>query len=327
MENQEVNIQESRWLVFLKESLLVLVLGLAIWLPRGYSLEKFVSTDEIPWLVRSANFYFALGQRDFNATFQNGTPGVTTMWVNTIAFLIENPEYRGFGQGYFDSFLTFERFADSQGIDSHAILITARSIMVVIHTLLLIFCYFLARKLLGFLPALAGILLIIFEPYFIGLTRLSHLDGLVGTLSLVGVLSFIIYAFKDQKFRYLFAASIATSAASLTKVSGFIILPGLGLILFLMFFFHYREFQNMSRQKFVGWIRKITIHMLLFSGIFLLFYFLIWPAMWNDPIGTIIEQFQYPGRFLPETSQVNNEQSDKYLVPYVDENNQIFQRP
>ena len=67
--------------------------------------------------------------------------------------------------------------------------------------------------------------------------------------------------------------------------------------------------------------------MLLFIGIFLLFYFLIWPAMWNDPIGTIIDQFQYPGRFLPETSQVNNEQSDKYLVPYVDENNQIFRYP
>jgi hypothetical protein len=217
---------------FLKECLLVLILILVIWLPRGFSLDKFVSTDEIPWLVRSANFYYALGQRDFEGTFQIGHPGVTTMWVNTMAFLIEHPEYRGFGQGQFDSFLTFERFADSQDIDSHAVLITGRSIMVGIHTILLIIGFYLAKRLIGFWPALVGFLLICFEPFYIGLTRLSHLDGLVGSLSLVSILAFMVYAFEDQKLLYLFVSAIAASLApnSSSSLCRDIIVKGIYLI-------------------------------------------------------------------------------------------------
>jgi len=311
----------------LKESLLVLFLALAIWLPRGFSLERFVSTDEIAWLVRSANFYSALGQRDFEGTFQNGHPGVTTMWVNTIAFLIEHPEYRGFGQSQFDSFLTFERFADSQDIDSHAVLVTGRSVMVGIHTILLIIGFFLARRLIGFMPALAGFLLLVFEPFYIGLTRLSHLDGLVGTLSLVSVLAFLVYAFEDQKLLYLIIAAIAASAASLTKVTGFIILPVYGIVSILMIIFHRREYPNETRQQYLIWFRKIIGHVFLFGAVFLLVYIVLWPAMWKNPVGILIGQFQYPEMFLPETGLISSNQPDDNHTPYPDKKNEIFRYP
>jgi hypothetical protein len=311
----------------LKKSLLVLFLALAIWLPRGFSLERFVSTDEIAWLVRSANFYYALGQRDFEGTFQNGHPGVTTMWVNTIAFLIEHPEYRWVGQGQFESFLTFERFADSQDIDSHAVLITGRSVMVGIHTIFLIIGFFLARRLIGFMPALAGFLLLIFEPFYIGLTRLSHLDGLVGTLSLVSVLAFMVYAFEDQKLQYLFISAITASAASLTKVTGFIILPGLGIVFLLMIIFHRREFPNETRQHFLKWFRKIIGQMVLFGAVFLLVYFVLWPAMWNNPVGTLIGQFQYPESFLAESSLSGDDQPINEPGPIAFNNNDVFRYP
>lgn len=312
---------------FLKECLLVLISILVIWLPRGFSLDKFVSTDEIPWLVRSANFYYALGQRDFEGTFQIGHPGVTTMWVNTMAFLIEHPEYRGFGQGQFDSFLTFDRFADSQDIDSHAVLIMGRSIMVGIHTILLIIGFYLAKRLIGFWPALVGFLLICFEPFYIGLTRLSHLDGLVGSLSLVSILAFMVYAFEDQKLLYLFVSAIAASLASLTKVTGYIILPGLGFVFILMIIYHRRENREETKRQFLIWFRKIILHMLLFGAVYALVFFVVWPAMWINPIERSIGQFQYPERYLAEPPLIGDDQPVKESNPNPDKNNEIFRYP
>jgi hypothetical protein len=311
----------------LRQIFFVLFLALVIWLPRGFSLDRFVSTDEIPWLVRSANFYYALSQRDFEGTYQIGHPGVTTMWVNTIAFLIEHPEYRGFGQGQFDSFLTFERFADSQEIDTHAVLVTGRSIMVVIHTILLIIGFFLARRLIGFFPALFGFLLLILEPFYIGLTRLSHLDGLVGTLSLVSILAFMVYAFEDQKLRYLCISAIAFSAASLTKITGLIILPWLGIVIILMIIFHRREFPNETSRQSMIWFRKTVGHLVLFAAVFLLVYIALWPAMWTNPVGTLTAQFQYDERVLPEPGLISSGQTDDDLIPFRDGNNDIFRYP
>ena len=311
----------------LKEGLIVTFLILAIWMPRGFSLDKFVSTDEIAWLVRSANFYYALGQRNLEGTFQKGHPGVTTMWVNTAAFLIEHPEYRGFQQGQFDSFLTFERFADSHGVDSHAVLVTGRMIMVGVHTILLIIGFYLARRLIGFIPALAGFLLLIFEPFYVGLTRLSHLDGLVGTLSLVSVLAFMVYAFEDQKLRFLIVSAIAASVASLTKVTGLIILPAFGIVFVLMIISHRQEQPNETRQQFLEWFRKILAHMFLFGAVFLLVYFVLWPAMWVNPVGTLIEQYQGPGGLLTETERISSNQKDDNQTPYVGNEIEIFRYP
>ena len=76
------------------QALILLFVGSAIWLPRGRDLDRYVTTDEVIWLMRSGNFYYALGQRDFAATYLTISPGVVTMWVETFAFLMEFPQYR-----------------------------------------------------------------------------------------------------------------------------------------------------------------------------------------------------------------------------------------
>jgi hypothetical protein len=46
----------------------LLLVILTIFIPRIMELGQFVTPDEHLWLTRSANFYYALGQRDFAAT-------------------------------------------------------------------------------------------------------------------------------------------------------------------------------------------------------------------------------------------------------------------
>src|SRR5512134_3286084 len=96
-----------------RDLLLVLVVMLAPWLPRGLALDRFVTTDEVLWLTRSANFYYALAHGDFKNTYQKEHPGVTTMWAGTLGFLTRYPEYRDRGQGQLH-YLVFHDFLEQQ---------------------------------------------------------------------------------------------------------------------------------------------------------------------------------------------------------------------
>lgn len=187
--------------------------------------------------------------------------------------------------------------------------------------------FFLARRLTGFLPALVGFLLLSFEPFYIGLTRLSHLDGLVGTLALVSILAFMVYAFDDQKLVYIVLSAVAASAASLTKITGFIILPGLGIVFILMIIFHRQEHLHESRRQSLLWLRKIIFHMIIFGAVYVVVYIVLWPAMWVNPVGTLLGQFQYPGRYLPETVLENGEQPQVNPIPSSNQSIDIFQYP
>src|SRR5512143_3877911 len=78
--------------------------------PRLVGLGRFTSVDEPFWLRQGANFYYALGQREFQNTIYEYHPAVTTMWIIAMGMLIYFPQYRALGQGYlkpgkFDLFL------------------------------------------------------------------------------------------------------------------------------------------------------------------------------------------------------------------------------
>src|SRR5690349_12051525 len=86
----------------LKESLIYLVIIFALLVPRLPALNSFSTLDEPYWLSMGANFYYALGQREFQNTVYEYQPAVTSMWVVTAAMLVYFPEYRGLGQGYLE---------------------------------------------------------------------------------------------------------------------------------------------------------------------------------------------------------------------------------
>ena len=94
------NNEPPRWL----EWLIVLGLLVAVILPRLLDLERFVTIDEGLWLYRSANFYYALGQREFEYMHQSKHPVVSIMWAGAAGIHNKFPEYRGLGQEYMPGF-------------------------------------------------------------------------------------------------------------------------------------------------------------------------------------------------------------------------------
>ena len=97
-------------------------------LPRLIGIDRFATIDEPYWLTAGSDFYYALGQRAFANTFYDYHPAVTTMWIITAAMLVYFPQYRGFGQGYFDVYKdSLERFLLSHGHTPLGLLTTAAS--------------------------------------------------------------------------------------------------------------------------------------------------------------------------------------------------------
>ena len=272
-----------------RQIILVLVLILIVWLPRGFELDRYVATDEVAWLVRSANFYYALGQGDYAATYIKEHPGVVTMWAGTAAYMLDFPEYRGFGQGYFDAdkYWMFEDFITSHGVDPHDVLVTTRVIMVIINTLLIAAAFVFARLLFGAFPASIGFLLIAFDPFHVSVTRLAHLDGPVSGFLFLSLLAFLAYLYCGRRLFYLLISAIAGGLAVLAKLPGLIIAPVVVLIA-LISYFNERKEELRDIAERAGTLAGLLIKPLLLWGtVFIISIVIFFPAMWVNPINNL----------------------------------------
>jgi hypothetical protein len=254
---------------------------IAIILPRGLDLTRYTTIDEGLWLYRSANFYYALGQREFEYTHQSEHPGVTTMWAGTLGFLTEYPEYRGLGHEHYMvngiEFIKFLQKTEKTAID---LLSAGRKFVVLGTTALLLLSFWIVRRTIGNLPAILGFFLLALDPFHIGLTKVLHLDGLLTGFMFLSSTSLIFYLWKDKKPIFLIISAAAGAFSLLTKTPGIFMIPFTGLLL-LVRFLEEKPFR----------LKKLTTHiaipLILWILIAILVIVLLWPAMWVNPIDTI----------------------------------------
>jgi Dolichyl-phosphate-mannose-protein mannosyltransferase len=274
----------------------LLIVILAVWLPRGLSLDQFVTPDEPLWLTRSANFYFALTHGDLSATYQKEHPGVTIMWAGTASFLLRYPEYRDSQRGQ----LTDDEFQEYMGrkarpVTALQLLTTARTIMVLVQVLILAVSFVYARRLLGLLPAFLGFVLIAFDPFHIALTRLLHLDGLFSNLVLLSLLAFIGYLRRRQRLD-LVLSGLAAGLSWLTKTPALFLIPTIGLLA-LAQAWPRRQREGLDRagskvrlpttQDLMHQIRPVLAWLAMAAVVFVI----LWPSMWVQPIQTLSNLF------------------------------------
>ncbi len=262
------------------------IVAAAIWLPRAFALDRYVATDEVVWVWRSANFYYSLGQRDFERTSITKHPGVVTMWLESAAFLLKFPEYRSFGQGWLNKYALFEALALSKGVDPHEILVTGRALTVILNTTLLVISFLYARKLFGDGPALVGFLLIAFDPFHMGISRMAHLDGPMASFLLLSLLAFLNYIYAGRRARDLLISAAAGGLAILAKIPGFILIPAAGLIAFWDFWERRQEALAQTSSKTGVWFNLLIKPMAIWGLVLLVTTFVFFPAMWVKPLAT-----------------------------------------
>ncbi len=271
--------------IWLHIGLLILV-GVSVFVPRVANIDQYVTVDEITWIVYGGNFYYALGQREFDQTYQREHPAIPLYWAATASFLVEFPEYRGLGQGYLVGFKKTADYYRSQGVDPLDLLRTARIFMVIGNTLLLMGAFWIARKLVGVWPALVGFLLIAFDPFHITHTQIIHVDGFLGSGMFFAVVAFLGYLYGGRKPLYLILAGAGAGLAWVTRAISLFLLPFFGLMLLIAWLAERRE-NDVKGDWLVGFWKQIVLPLIWLSVMGMAVFVLLWPAMWVAPIQTL----------------------------------------
>jgi 4-amino-4-deoxy-L-arabinose transferase-like glycosyltransferase len=259
---------------------ILLLTGGALWL-RVTQLADFLTTDEgYHWIERVERFTMALERGNWFGTSQTGHPGVTNMWLGALGLQLERLAYAA---GWPTSTSRVEYLAWLRL--PHAVL-EALSLPLVFALLLRLFRPGLA-VLATFLWAVS--------PYLIAHSRLLHLDGLLTLFVSLSVLALLVAvqetnrqppASRPSRFVApvpLVASAICAGLALLTKGPALILLPWIGLAMFVFGWLFVR-----SQAKQPAWvtfgqtIQLVVPHYLLWLLLALATVFLLWPALWAD---------------------------------------------
>jgi hypothetical protein len=267
-----------RWVEILA---VILLLGGA-WFLRSTGLDTFKLTDETKWGFRSANFTLALHRCEYELTFQRSHPGVTTMWAGSIGMRFAIPDYTDRTDEYVEN-TSYKMDLNEVGLGVMQIIVPGRQVVIAVNILILLVCYLYLRNLLSPLSAFAGLLLLAYEPFFMAHTRILHVDGFLSTfmyLSLIAYLSFL----RNGKAYNLVLSGVAAGLTWLTKTPGFYLVAGVVLVAFI----HWAlEGPGRSREEIWKSALKTGWHVLLWGLVGAMVMFIVWPAMWVQPLAII----------------------------------------
>ncbi len=234
--------------------------------------------DEPAWITRGGNFYYALGQREFQNTVYEYHPGVTTMWFEALGVLAYFPEYRGLGQGYFDVDKdTFDPFLLKHGKSPLHLLYLGRLFQVMVITLLMLSIFYLLSHLIGKEKAFLVTAFAASTPFFLGHSRLLSHEALVAASVLASIFGLMAYLEYERKWYYLAFSAAAAAAAQLTKSSAMAMFPVIGLMLAVS------VFENSKERGFKSaLVDNLKIFGIWFATLILV-YVILWPGMWVAP--------------------------------------------
>ena len=238
-------------------------------LPRLFDTDRFVTTDELFWIGRSAAFGRALETGQLGQTFQTGHPGVTTMWT---AWLGMGP---GLARDLAPSRRDVSRREVSQSPSFMPALAAARRAFGVVTALGIGLLGLMAWRLFGPGPAVVGGLLLALDPFLLAHSRLVHIDASLTLWMSLAVVA-ALHRRHDGGWWSLAICGLSTGLALLSK-SPAIILVGLVPILMLPC-----EGLRIDRARAGAAVRDLGIWATLAA----LTFVLLWPAVWSSPADT-----------------------------------------
>jgi 4-amino-4-deoxy-L-arabinose transferase-like glycosyltransferase len=311
VENSKPKVQSRKFRVGSLEFEVFLVLALFILalLLRVLNLNTFITWDEPAWTYRSIKFLTALWRMDFGGTFLVGHPGVLTLWSGATGISIQ----RLLGFGSAADFAWLSRLPTLDPRDTEALrklapfLPAARLPMAVLNAACVVSVYLLARRLFDAKAALLAALFLAFDPFHLALSRVLHIDALAADFMILSLLSLLVHFTEHRspelvregpptalvsrqetlnKLRspnrpclYLLLSGAFTALAVLSKSYALFLAPFSALLLAAA----YLDKERDLRQAIPPLLRSFAIWCLAAALVF----FLLWPAVWVDPLGTV----------------------------------------
>lgn len=272
----------------LSPEILVFIFFVLIRLP-SLGHDNF-NTDVWKWKSRSYNFGMAVLGKNFEQSFQTYHPGVVLMWLGGVGAKLTN--YWAESQGR-------SIVADDSVDIIFQIDFVQKLLVVVVAGLTITSIFHILKKLFGCKYAFISVLLLTLEPFYLGLTRVFHLEGLVSTFMLASII-WLYYFFTDStKIKRLVVSAFFAGVALLTKTSALFLVLYFGLVTLI---FVYRDGKFKLDKKNLGKFLKENVGkyfgkfgkvFFIWLGVMAFVFFALWPAMWVIP-GKVI-QYLYGG--------------------------------
>ena len=259
------------------------VIFLLAFVPRLVAIERYVTPDELIWVYRSLKFKEALGAGLWADTLLAGHPGVITMWLGAVGATVQlllNPADQEVYQWVAQlAWLTPDNMMAFQQLN--VFLTAGRLAVALVNSLGILIVFWLARRLLGDVPALLLTAFLLLDPFLAGLAGILHVDGLLTTFATISLLSLALSVGRNggrQVSRLLYAALSGSSAALavLAKSPALLLVPTVALIFFFSLWRNREE-------PFSTRLWKILLLGVVWLGSFGLVLYLLFPALWSSP--------------------------------------------
>lgn len=243
-------------------SSVLFILAVLIRLPY---LGTFMTIDEVKWVEGAAQFLTGLSHGELAQTYWHFFPGVTITWGEVIILWLR---WLTVGNG-----LDLSSFIETQLADFQSLIGPMRLSAVLITSLTIPGVYLLGRRLLGNTIALFGAALLAFNPFFVAHSRIVNGDTASAGFMLLSVLAFL-WLWQGRGLRIAALSGALAGLAFLTKLPA----PIIGLWVGVLALVGYRQ-----RSSINFWFKALIMWGLTAMAVF----FLLWPAMWVAPFGTM----------------------------------------
>jgi hypothetical protein len=280
-----------------QHALLIIIFLICLLFPRFSQIERPITVDELTWLTFSSDFLYGMAIGDYDRTYQDHHPGVTTMAAGTASYVIEDKSYRAVQQYVENDTYKLIDLLEVGGYSIFDVLVTARRLMTLASSVALLASLWFLWRTWGAFPAWVTMMFVILDPMVIGQTRLYSHEGLMSSLILLAWLSFYHYIKQGKKLTSLIVSGVALGFGVLTKISALGLVPVIGLA--LVFDSLRSKAQSTAKKKFT-WpnIRSVIIPFSIWLIVICLVFITCWPATWAHPWQTVVRMFKHTMGFV-----------------------------
>ncbi len=222
-----------------------------------------INPDAVNWHYRSEQFVVGIKHQIWEKTYQHYHPGVTLMWLTGIPIEI-------FKQ--ISNVTVYEQFS------FYAFHFIAKYSLVYTQLILSLLVIFWLSKILEFKKAWLAVFIFSMEPYFVGNSRLFHMDIIFALFVFAALLLSLLYI-KEERWYWAVLVGVFCSLSFLTRSIG------IGVWLFAVTVgngFLYWKTKN---------VRKAVKYSVVLSAMFVVTTLLLFPALWDKPVEVISNIF------------------------------------
>jgi hypothetical protein len=250
------------------------VIFLASFVARMLAHDVVITADEDNWMRRAGGFTWGLLNGQVGRTYQNGHPGVTTMWV---AMLTLGPERM---VQYADRVHEQRLVGRVDGFWDA--LVDARPGFALVTALLVTLIAGLSWRLFGSLVGALTGLLVGFEPFYLAISQLVHMDAILSGCMVASVLAALVRWTGGGGRGWLVASGVLAGLAFLSKVPALFLVPfvpALGVGLWLL---HASRLPSPAHGGGAGGggLHRLVVDVLLWAAVLAVAYMALWPAIW-----------------------------------------------